>query len=500
MRIRRMSASSPLPLFHVVGFTGHRQLADVGRISGAVVAALTALRNEGPGEWIALSSVAVGSDLVFTRQALGLGLAWHCVLPLPAAEFKKDFSDEEWKQVEALLPEAEQVRVIAENGEREDAYLDAGMETVHACDVLLAVWDGEAARGKGGTADVIAYARELDKPLVIIDAVTGAVRRERFEKFERTDHELEFLNALKVAPERGDPTANVFGAPEVVFQFQQNADYAATHSAPHFRRLIGSTVLLHVVATLVAAAALAFNLHLVLLPWLKLFCVVGALLVAIALRHYRAQHNWVRCRLAAELGRSSLATWGLPRAAVLFEDLELPEIRQLARSLQTLHRRAVAAKPVPMAEFKTLYLSRRLDDQLGYYRKRLAEALPQLARLRMGFGVTTVLAIVCTAAYAVDHTWHLEWFPSRGEQWFYYFLPISLPVIAAAFMSLISINDLHRRVARYREMQQVLEGARKQIAFSQTWNSLERIVRRTEHALLQEVLEWHTLTSHLESH
>jgi hypothetical protein len=495
-----MSESHPLPLFHVVGFTGHRQLANQAVIAGAMQTALKDLRKEGPGEWIALSSIAVGSDTVFTKQALGLGLAWHCVLPLPPAEFRKDFTDEDWKQVQALLPEAEQVRVIAENGAREDAYLDAGMETVHACDVLLAVWDGEPARGKGGTADVIAYARELNKPLVLIDAATGAIRRELFERFEGTDHELDFLNALKPAPAAGDPAANIFGAPDMVFQFQQNADYAATHSAPHFRRLTASTVLLHLVATLVAAAALAFDLHLVALPWLKLFCVVGALAVAVALRYYRAQHNWVRCRLAAELGRSSLATWGLPRAAALFEDLELPEIRQLTRTLHTLHRRAVAAKPVPMAEFKKLYLERRIDDQLGYYRRRLAQALPQLKRLRLGFGVATVLAIVCTLIYAVDHTWHLEWLPLRGEQWVYLFLPISLPVVAAAFMSLISINDLHRRVARYREMQHVLEGARKQIAFSQTWNSLERIVRRTEHALLQEVLEWHTLTSHLESH
>jgi len=216
--------------------------------------------------------------------------------------------------------------------------------------------------------------------------------------------------------------------------------------------------------------------------------VVGALLVAIAIRHYRAQRNWVRCRLAAELGRSSLATWGLPRAAVLFEDLELPEIRQLARSLQTLHRRAVAAKPVPMDEFKQLDLARRLDDQLGYYRRRLAQASP----------ARPVAARLQPYDHFGDHLHgglrsgpHLapRLVPKLGEQWFYYFLPISLPVIAAAFMSLISINDLHRRVARYREMQHVLEGARKQIAFSQTWNSLERIVRRTEHALLQEVLE-----------
>jgi len=495
-----MSSSHPLPLFHVVGFTGHRNLANPPVIAAAVNAALRELKAEGTGEWIALSSIAAGGDLLFTEQALALGLAWHCVLPLPTAEFRKDFSEAEWLAVEALLPKAEQVRVIAENGEREDAYLDAGMETVHACDVLLAVWDGEPARGKGGTADVIAYARDLKKPLLLIDAATGAVRREQFEGFTRRDHELDFLNSLAPAPASAYSAANPFSAPDVVFQFQKAADHAATQSAPHFRRLIGSTVLLHVAATLVAAAALAFSLHLAVLPWIKLICVVGALLVALAIRHYRAQHNWVRCRLAAELGRSSLATWGLPRAATLFENLELPEIRQLGRSLQTLHRRAANARPVSMVVFKEKYLTDRIEDQLGYYQRRLAQALPQLARLRFGFAASTLLAILCTAAYAIDHTWHLAWFPALGGKWIYYFLPISLPVVAAAFMSFISINDLHRRVARYREMRHVLERARIQIGVSQTWNSLEKIVGRTEHALLQEVLEWHTLTSHLESH
>ena len=495
-----MSASQPLPLFHVVGFTGHRHLRDATQIGEALQATLEALRKEGTGEWIALSSVAEGSDQLFTRRALGIEMAWHCVLPLPVAEFRKDFDDHAWKRVEALLPEAEQVRIISENGDREDAYLDAGLETVNACDVLVAVWDGEAARGKGGTADVVAYARVLSKPLIVIDAATGVARRENFERFRARDEELDFLNAITASTTPADPRANAFEAPSMVTEFQHKTDEAATTSAPHFRKLIASTVLLHVVATLVAAAALSFDLHLLLLPWIKLTCVVGALLVALAIRHYRAQHNWVRCRLAAELGRSSLATWGLPRGSVLFEHLEFPEVRQLVRSLQTLHRRAAATKPVGMAEFKARYLKHRVEDQLSYYRRQLTRAMPQLARLRLGFTAATVSAIVCTAAFAIDHTWHLAWFPKLGEQWFYYFLPISLPVIAAAFMSLISINDLHRRVARYREMEHVLEAASKQIAFSQTWNSLERVVGRTERALLQEVIEWHTLTSHLESH
>jgi len=103
---------------------------------------------------------------------------------------------------------------------------------------------------------------------------------------------------------------------------------------------------------------------------------------------------------------------------------------------------------------------------------------------------------VCTAAYALN----LVHLPERGEQLLYYFLPISLPVVAAATISLISVHDLHRRVARYREMEHVLESSRKQIAFCRTWNSLERIVQRTEGTLILEVMEWHSITSFAESH
>jgi hypothetical protein len=33
---------------------------------------------------------------------------------------------------------------------------------------LWAVWDGKPARGYGGTADVVAYARRLDIPVLVI--------------------------------------------------------------------------------------------------------------------------------------------------------------------------------------------------------------------------------------------------------------------------------------------------------------------------------------------
>ncbi len=492
------SPVSQLPLFHVVGFSGHRQLSDPEKAAPAIRAALEMLQREAPGEWIALSSIAIGSDQLFVRESLALGLSWHAILPLPRAEFAKDFTPAEWESVEATLERAEEVRVITENGEREDAYLDCGMETINGADVLLAIWDGQPARGKGGTADVVEYAKAIGRPVVVIDAHTFELRRENWERLERSDASLVNLNQLPGATNAW--AQNPFKAPDAIFQFQQKCDHAASHGAPQFRRLIVSTVLLHVIATVLAAAGLAYGLHFTALPWGKLACLAGALGVAMVLRHHtHSHHSWVRCRLAAEFCRSALATWGLPRAAPLFQDLGLPGVRGLTRSLHILHSRSTAARPVTMEEFKRIYLEKRIDDQLAYYRRQEGRALPQFTRLKLGFWIATLLALASTAAYAITHTFEFE-APAWVVKTVFYFLPITLPVLAAALISLISINDLQRRVARYREMRAMLEDSRKQVSFCQTWNSLERIVLRTERALLQEVLEWHSITSFAESH
>jgi len=494
----RMTPESEIPLFHVVGFSGHRQIADASGLARAIGAALESLRQQAQGEWLGLSSVAEGGDQLFVEQARALGLAWHAILPLPKAEFAKDFSPEEWSVVERTLEHAEHVRVITENGTREDAYLDCGMATVDGSDVLLAVWDGEPARGRGGTADVVSYARTLGKPLVLIDANTFRVSRENLAHLERTDTSLSKLNRLPPTPVAD--SGNPFKAPEAIFAFQQKCDHAASRGAPQFRRMIVLTVLLHVAATLIAAAALAYDLHFAVLPWMKLLCLTGALGVALLLRHnHHSHHNWVRCRLAAEFCRSLLATWGLPRASPLFEDLDLPEIRGLSRSLHVLHSRSSNTQPVSIDEFKDIYLDKRVDDQLAYFRRQEARALPMFNRLKLGFWIATIVALICTLAYAVCHTAGIE-VPHAVRETVFYFLPISLPIIAAALISLISINDLQRRVARYREMQLMLEESRKRVAYCQTWNSLERVVLKTERALLQEVIEWHSLTSFAESH
>lgn len=493
-----LAASDQLPIFHVVGFTGHRHLADAPGVDRVLRATLASLQKEHGVEWLALSSVAIGSDMMFARAALALGFGWEAILPLPAAEFRRDFQAEEWSAVEALLAEAEHVRVIGERTTREDAYLDSGMETVNHCDLLLAVWDGEPSRGRGGTAEIVAYARELRRPLIIIDARTLAVRKENFEKLKVGDRYLGQLNALPSV--NLPPDDDLDPARRRVLTFHLKVDHAATHGAPHFRRLITGTVGLHVLATALAAATLAFHLHHPAMPWGKLACLLGALGIALVVRHHHHQHNWVRSRLAAEITRSALATWGLPRAVRLFDDFDWAGLEPLRRSLDVLQRRSARAQPAAFDEFKQRYLRERMDGQLAYFARQESKAVPQLARLRLGFTIASILAIVFTAVYAAHSMLADPLAPAWVESWIFGFGPIVLPVLAAGFISLISINDLHRRVARYKEMRVRLETARKEAAFVQTWGALERVVAKAERALLQEVFEWHSITSFAESH
>ncbi|MSU71859.1 MAG: hypothetical protein EXS43_05900 [Opitutus sp.] len=492
-----MAAEDQLPIFHVVGFTGHRQLENQARVEHALLEVLAGLRSEQGVEWLALSSIAVGSDMVFARTALRLGLGWEAVLPMPPVEFRHDFADEEWRGVETLLAEAEQVRVIGERSQRDDSYLDCGMETVNHCDLLLAVWDGAPARGRGGTAEIVAYAREMGRPIIIIDSETLKVRRENFEQLKTGDRHLEFFNQLAPAP--AGATDTMPGRTRV-YEFQRKLDHIATQHGPNFRRLTAITVWLHVLATTLAAATVAFGLHLAVLPWAKFLCLVAALGVAVVIRNHRDQTDWVRCRLGAEIARSALATWGLPRALRLFDDFDWAGLEPLRRSLDILQRRATRMSTASFDLFKQRYVGERINGQLTYFARQESRAVPQLARLRLGFFISTTAALSCTALYALTTLMPEHAHPDWMQAWFFDFAPIVLPVLAASFLSLISINDLHRRVARFKEMRIRLEAARKEAVFVQTWGSLERVVAKTERALLQEVFEWNSITSFSESH
>ena len=64
-----------------------------------------------------------------------------------------------------LMRKAAQIVRLPEQARRSAAYEAANDYVLTQCDVLMALWDGGSALGKGGTGAMVAQARHLRRPL-----------------------------------------------------------------------------------------------------------------------------------------------------------------------------------------------------------------------------------------------------------------------------------------------------------------------------------------------
>jgi hypothetical protein len=124
---------------------------------------------------VVVSALAEGADRLAAHEAIRAGFALRCPLPFAREEYAHDFVDpDSLADYWALLERATAVEELdgcRETPESErDAYAAVGARVLDGADVLLAVWDGEAARGDGGTGDVVQAALERRVPTVWIAA------------------------------------------------------------------------------------------------------------------------------------------------------------------------------------------------------------------------------------------------------------------------------------------------------------------------------------------
>jgi hypothetical protein len=118
------------------------------------------------GELMGVCSLAVGADQLFAQAVLDAGGTLHVVIP--CERYDETFGRADLVRFRELLGSAAQVETLANPEPTEKAFLNAGYRVVDLCDLLVAVWDGEPARGLGGTADVLDYARSAGRETVIV--------------------------------------------------------------------------------------------------------------------------------------------------------------------------------------------------------------------------------------------------------------------------------------------------------------------------------------------
>jgi hypothetical protein len=174
----------------VIGTTGHRDLRaeDLPLLEREVSTIIDRLRSEylGGGDEtpiILISALAEGADRVVARAALAMGVKLIAPLPLPVAEYRRDFepglNPNATAEFDQLLSQASAAPVMSftagnsldavrtNAGKRAEQYRAVGLFIIRHCDILIALWDGDQREiAAGGTGEVVTFKRE-GIPLVV---------------------------------------------------------------------------------------------------------------------------------------------------------------------------------------------------------------------------------------------------------------------------------------------------------------------------------------------
>jgi len=147
-----------------IAISGHRGLpaSTADLVNSAIRVALAEQARGVTG----ISCLADGADQIFARAVIDARGQLEVVIP--AAEYRDRLPVDVQPEYDWLLGQAEVVHRLPFAESTPESHMAASELMLGDADELYAVWDGKPARSYGGTADVVAYAREHGTPVRVI--------------------------------------------------------------------------------------------------------------------------------------------------------------------------------------------------------------------------------------------------------------------------------------------------------------------------------------------
>lgn len=532
------TASSGLPLVVHVAFVGKRNLLPAAGATGMSQAAFQdAVANKlrdrlqnlpaeiglaPPQRYVvcALSSLAAGGDMLFTRACAALDWRQRILLPQAREDFLKacggsgpDFSPEEADEARRLLASRHIIeeRVASLSADRHTRFEDVNLELVRVCDVLVCLLPAEQSQdGQAGTMDALRLAQRWQRPVLELRL---ALQDDGTVELKDTWHgtpvpatnaasDRKTVRLALPAPlDRLDcPACGLTDADAYRKALKNFASDIARRQQNRFKWAALVIVGAHVAAT--ALALLAFrSVGDAALSWLlgvELSFLSTGLTYHWWLHHSHAARQWAMARLSAEVARSVIPLAGVPRAlSHLFELPMPPELRPLLRTLNVLHLAGLRSLAGNWTDRRQAYVDERLRKprvgQLAYYADKLKDARAWRSCARATFYLGSIGALLATAAKLslVLHWWHVSPAAHDLAAPVFGFLAVFLPVLAVAALSLSAAFDLEARVHTYQETHDFLREQNRLLDEAATENEFASLALQTEARLLGETASWY---------
>lgn len=147
-----------------IAVSGHRALppATVHLLDDAIRAVLSP---HAPSI-VGLSCLADGADQLFARAVMDLGGSIEVIVP--AKKYKEALPKHVHATYDDLIARATKVHAMPFTESTSESHMEASAYMLESVDELWAIWDGQPARGYGGTADVVTHAKSHGVPVRIV--------------------------------------------------------------------------------------------------------------------------------------------------------------------------------------------------------------------------------------------------------------------------------------------------------------------------------------------
>lgn len=532
-----------------IGVTGHRQVADQEKISDKIRQVLDSVKDgtselfdreskkiidsspHTPIAFSILTPLAEGADRLVAKEVLKYpDSRIEVVLPLIREDYLEDFESEESREefghlfCRARRPitlKKQRLREEFPVGDlakaRRQAYEDVGRYVVDHYDVLMAIWDEEPSRGKGGTAEIVGYARSKKRPLIIISPTSPYSTSVEIGHgvFAQSIHNIEMFNTYNISERNqqtyiGNMYNDLFKNPEgeklpeeakrlvkeKLLPFYVRASTVAKKNQKLYRS-VGSLVYFLSAAAIASVALGILFYKEAPSAFLVEFIILTIIFLSVTYANLKGTHKkWIESRFLAERIRSAIffAVCGVETSPI-----DVPPYMRIAhqpddwmvKTFDEIWGSLPKTKGCQVEHCRNLleYVHNHwIKDQTTFHRNKHAD-VKKISRILEWSG----LAIFFTAmAAAVSH---LIFYPGRefqstGLENLLIFSAIVLPAVGAAIGGIRSHREYSRMEKRSKNMEVVLSDLDERFLGISTPKALESLLREAEELMLRETQDW----------
>jgi hypothetical protein len=174
---QQIGSTERIPFRVRIGGVGHRDPVDFDQLRSDVLETVRTIpqclnaHDSTAVRFTLVTALADGSDQLIAStlfDELGDDLLLHAVVPTTVDAYERELDDK--AQFRALLERADQVTELEFSGTSASAYAAAGRFIVRHTDLIVALWDGRDARGRGGTGETVRYAHRRGSEVLVVAA------------------------------------------------------------------------------------------------------------------------------------------------------------------------------------------------------------------------------------------------------------------------------------------------------------------------------------------